>query len=139
MKELKDYPVKLEIPVRWSDMDAFVHVNNGIYLKWVEIARVEYFTKYITGDMNRVGLGIILAKQVCTYIFPITFPDTVHIGFRVVEILDDRLLCEAKIYSEKYKKLCAIAKNTVMAYNFTTLRKGDIPVDWIMKIQEIEP
>jgi len=48
MKELKEYPVHVEIPVRWSDMDAFKHVNNVVYLKWVEIARIEYMTKFIT-------------------------------------------------------------------------------------------
>lgn len=138
MKELAKYPVNLEIPVRWADMDAFKHVNNVIYLQWVEMARIEYITKYLTGDLNNISLGPILARQDCRYIFPVNFPDTVHVGCRVSEIQDDRLIFEAKIYSQKYEKLCAIVYNTVMAYDFVNLRKADIPVDWVMKIQDVE-
>jgi len=138
MKELKDYPVQIEIPVRWSDMDAFKHVNNVIYLKWVEIARIEYMTKFITGDLNNISLGPILARQDCRYIFPVTFPDTVYIGIKVSELQSDRIIFEAKVFSKKYEKLCAIVYNTVMAYDFVNLRKAEIPVDWVMKIQDVE-
>jgi len=138
MKELKEYPVHVEIPVRWSDMDAFKHVNNVVYLKWVEIARIEYMTKFITGDLNNISLGPILARQDCRYVFPITFPDTVYIGIKVSEIQSDRIIFEAKVFSKKYEKLCAIVYNTVMAYDFVNLRKAEIPVDWVMKIQDVE-
>lgn len=138
MKELSKYPIVTEIPVRWSDMDAFKHVNNVIYLQWVEIARIEYITKFITGNLENISLGPILARNDCRYIFPVTFPDTVYIGCRVSEIQEDRLVFEAKIYSKKYEKLCAIVYNTVMAYDFVNLRKADIPVDWVIKIQDIE-
>jgi len=138
MKELNTFPIQHEIPVRWSDMDAFKHVNNVVYLQWGEIARIKYLTSFITGDLNNISLGPILARQDCRYIFPITFPDTVKIGCRVSEIQEDRLIFEIKIFSEKYDKLSAIIYNTVMAYDFVNLRKADIPVDWVMKIQDIE-
>ncbi len=138
MKELAKYPIKLEIPVRWSDMDAFQHVNNTIYLQWVEMARVEYLTKNITGNLNNISLGPILARQDCRYIFPVKYPDTVIVGCRVSEIQDDRIIFESKIFSKKYEKLCAIVYNTVMAYDFVNLRKAEIPIDWVMKIQDIE-
>lgn len=138
MKELEKFPVQLEIPVRWADMDAFKHVNNAIYLQWGEIARIEYITKNLSLNLNDVSLGPILARQDCRYIFPITYPDTVLIGFRVSEIQEDRIICECKIFSKKYEKLCAIIYNTVMAYDFINLRKAEIPVDWVMKIQDVE-
>ena len=138
MDELKLFPVQLEIPVRWGDMDAFQHVNNTVYLKWAEIARVEYIIKHITGQLDHVRLGPILARQDCRYIFPITFPDTIIIGFRVMEIQEDRLLCECKVYSKTHQRLSAIIYNTVMAYDFKYLRKADIPIDWVIKIQDTE-
>ena len=138
MKQLSKFPVKLDIPVRWADMDAFKHVNNVVYLEWAEMARIEYLISNIIGDLNNISLGPILARQDCRYIFPVTFPDTACVGCRVSEIQEDRLVFEVKIYSKKYDKLCAIVYNTVMAYDFKKLRKSDIPVDWVMKIQDIE-
>jgi acyl-CoA thioester hydrolase len=31
--------VEVRIPVRWADMDAYRHVNNGVYLNYLEEAR----------------------------------------------------------------------------------------------------
>jgi len=137
-KELKPFHTQTDIVVRWGDMDAFQHVNNTVYLKWVEHARVEYLRDHITGLFTKTKLGPILARQDIRYIFPITYPDTVVVGFRVSAIEEDRLQCECKIFSKKYERLSAIAYNTIMAYDFDGLRKADIPVDWVMKIQELD-
>ena len=40
---LEDYPVVLEIPVAWGDMDALNHVNNTVYLRYFESSRIAYF------------------------------------------------------------------------------------------------
>ena len=138
MKELDSYKLQMDIPVRWADMDAFRHVNNTIYLQWAEIARIAYLTKYITGSLENIALGPILSRQDCRYIFPIKFPDTVLVCFKVAEIQEDRLICECKVFSRKHGKLCAIIYNTIMAYDFIHLRKAEIPIDWVMKIQDIE-
>ena len=43
MEILKDYPVVYEQSVAWGDMDAFGHVNNVIYYRYIESARIRYF------------------------------------------------------------------------------------------------
>jgi acyl-CoA thioester hydrolase len=139
MEDLDLFKLKIEIDVRWGDMDAFKHVNNTVYLKWVEAARVEYLREHIVGDdLRNHRLGPILARTDIRYIYPITYPDRVTVGFRVAEIRDDRLMCECKIYTHEHQRLSAIAYNTVMAYDFEAMRKADIPIGWIMKIQEVE-
>jgi acyl-CoA thioester hydrolase len=40
---LKSFPVVVEIPVIWGDMDSFQHVNNVIYFRYFESARIQYF------------------------------------------------------------------------------------------------
>ena len=39
------YPVSIVIPVAWGDMDAFQHVNNVTYGRWLESARIAYFRR----------------------------------------------------------------------------------------------
>ena len=36
---LAEYSVVLHLPIQWSDLDAYGHVNNLAYLKWFEDAR----------------------------------------------------------------------------------------------------
>ena len=37
---LAQFPIILTIPVQWGDQDAFLHVNNTVYLRWFESARI---------------------------------------------------------------------------------------------------
>ncbi len=138
MDGIEKFKVKVKVPVQWGDMDAFQHVNNTVYLKWNECARVEYLVKHVCGDFKKNILGPILARQDCRYIFPVKFPDNVIVGVRTAEILEDRLMLESRIYSEKHSRLCAIIYSTVMAYNFKLLRKAEIPQEWISNIKNIE-
>ena len=73
------FPVTLEIPVAWGDMDAFGHVNNTVYLRWCESARIAYFER--TGMMERMqreGVGPILARASVDYRKPVVYPATVR-------------------------------------------------------------
>ncbi len=40
---LKDFPVVTEIRVAWGEMDALQHVNNVVYFRYFETARLDYF------------------------------------------------------------------------------------------------
>jgi acyl-CoA thioester hydrolase len=68
------------IPIRWGDMDAQGHVNNTVYFRYMEQARVEWL------DIVRRRLGAHLAglDQVivtahCTFMVPLTYPGTVTV------------------------------------------------------------
>jgi len=41
--DLADHPVVITWPVQWGDQDAFGHVNNVVYFRWMESARIAYF------------------------------------------------------------------------------------------------
>jgi acyl-CoA thioester hydrolase len=74
------FPVSLTIPVAWGDMDAFGHVNNTVYLRWLESARIDYFKKVgLLDRMARDRVGPILARTEIDYRRPVTWPDTVHV------------------------------------------------------------
>ena len=38
-------PVVIEVPVAWGEMDSFQHVNNIVYLRYFESARIAYFER----------------------------------------------------------------------------------------------
>ncbi len=118
----------LRIEVQWGDMDAASHVNNVTYLRWFESARIKYFMDLginLISPENEVDF--ILGWQECKYIFPVTFPDTVHIGISITEIREDRVLMEAHMFSQKYERLIAIARGHMVTYDYKQLKKVNLP------------
>ena len=135
---LKDFPIQIEFPVQWGEMDAARHVNNLIYLRWGESARIAYFEKMNLPTSFSGKQGPILGWQDCKYIFPITFPDTVIATAKVVEIKNDRFFMECHLFSKKHQRLAAISKQAIIPYDYQNLCKIEMPAEWISAINKLE-
>lgn len=67
------------IPVRWGDMDALGHVNNTVYFRFMEQARIEWMTAYGYGSYLTEE-GPVIANASCNFRIPITYPATVEVS-----------------------------------------------------------
>ena len=67
------------LPIRWGDMDAMGHVNNTVYFRYMEQARIEWFETlgYDTGQHAEEGPVIINAS--CTFLAPFVYPGNVEV------------------------------------------------------------
>lgn len=76
---------RMAIPLRWSDLDAFNHVNNARYLTFIEQARIEWLegldAPWVTDEY-----GPVLAQTLLNYTLPIEYPASVF-----VELFTERL------------------------------------------------
>ncbi len=67
------------IPVRWGDMDAYAHVNNTLYFRFCEQARVEWIELLGFPVATAAQLGPVIINAACTFLMPITYPATVRV------------------------------------------------------------
>lgn len=65
--------------IRWGDMDAMNHVNNTIYFRYMEQARIEWLEAigYATGQKHEESPVIVNAS--CTFLIPLTYPGDVEV------------------------------------------------------------
>ena len=135
LKEIESYPIRLDIPVQWGDMDSANHVNNLRYMRWTESSRIEFFRKFDIGVAFQRGIAPILAWQDCKYIFPLTYPDTAIVTCKVSSIEEGQFFMESKIFSEQHQRIAAISSQRIMAYDYTTLSKSKLPDEWMKGIE----
>ena len=133
------YPIDIEIPVAWGEMDAFQHVNNVHYFRYFESSRVRYIEE-IGGfeSLRKTGVGGILAKADCRYKFPLTYPDTILVGTKLIEIMDDRFLLKHRIWSKRHKVIAAEGDALVVAYDYKKKEKTPLPEKMRERILELE-
>ena len=60
-----------QVAMRWSDMDAYGHVNNVQFLTYVEEARVEMFKSVPLSGVDQVAAGILVASSDIRYRRPL--------------------------------------------------------------------
>ena len=84
------------IPVRWSDMDNYGHVNNTVYLEYVQEARVEWFAS-VGIDIDHVPEGPVVLQTLHTYLKPVVHPATVVIELRAGAVGRSSLVVEHRL------------------------------------------
>ncbi len=137
MIQLSDFATLHRFPVHWGDMDSAQHVNNLMYLRWAETARVLYFEAIgVNTAFAPGGTGAILAWQDCKYTYPMTYPDTAVVGVRTVEIQEDRFILQTAVFSERHDRLAAVSEQVIVPYDYGKLAKAPLPPAWVKGIEE---
>lgn len=67
-----------EIPLRWGDMDAMGHLNNTLYFRLLEEARIQWFAA-LNLPTHNAAQGPILANISCDFIKPMLYPNTAKV------------------------------------------------------------
>ena len=76
---------RTELAVRWRDLDAFNHVNNAMYLRYLEEARLRWLLT-LEGPWMDANVAPVVASALVNFRRPIAWPEDV-----VVELYVDRV------------------------------------------------
>ena len=73
LPESKAWVHECVVPMRWGDMDAFGHINNTVYFRFMEIARIDWLMGLdLMGDGK--GLGPVVVNAFCNFLQQLSFP-----------------------------------------------------------------
>ncbi|WP_412498108.1 acyl-CoA thioesterase [Vibrio furnissii] len=138
---MQDFPVVTEIPVAWGEMDALQHVNNVVYFRYFETARIDYFRHIqLMEDIAITQIGPVLSETQCRYKIPVTFPDTLLVGSRVSDVQADRFSMEYQVVSKKLGKVTTTGSATVVMFDFKNNAKAKLSeriLDAIQTLQDL--
>lgn len=123
---------KSTLNIRFSDIDAFGHVNNAKYLTYFEEARVEYFDEIVGWKYDLSKKGIILAKAEIDFIKPVHFRDEVFVHTRCARIGTKSFDLEYELigYHEKKEILLADARTVMVTFDYNLHHSIEIPAEW---------
>lgn len=136
---LTEFPVVIELPVAWGEMDAFGHVNNTVYFRYIESGRTAYFDRLqLLEHMRETGVGPILGSVSCRFRLALSYPDTVSVGTRISEAGEDRFTMESRIISQQHKRLAAEAQSVIVMLDYRHHKKAALPAEIRRRIKLLE-
>ncbi len=128
MKIDSPYTFRIELVIRWKELDALNHVNNAQYFSYFEEARIQYFDYLKLDSISyKENEGPILAHVSCDFQSPVLYPDTLSIGTGVTRIGKSSLDLDHDIFSHQQHKIVATAHSVVVMLDYKTGRS--IPVN----------
>jgi acyl-CoA thioester hydrolase len=128
-----------EINIRFSDVDAFGHVNNACYLTYIEEARIDFFEKVVGYDYDWSKEGVILARAEIDFIVPAHYKDQVYIRTSCRRIGTKSFDLAYEMYKMKEDKEILLCSGTtvIVMFDYDNNRSIPVPEEW-RKLLKIE-
>jgi acyl-CoA thioester hydrolase len=133
------FPVSIQLPVVWGEMDSYRHVNNVVYFRYLECARLEYFRRLGWFEYEEeTGIGPILQATQARFRRPLTYPDTVTVTARVITVAEDRFTLDHRVISHRLRAVAAEGQGVVVSYHYVRGEKVALPEELRRRIAELE-
>ncbi len=68
---------EMSIPIRWGDMDAMGHLNNGTYFRYLETARIDWINSLGVSTNAPKGEGMVIVNAFCNFYRQLEYPGSV--------------------------------------------------------------
>ena len=126
MNSLNQQPFIFEQQVSWGDMDAFGHVNNVIYYRYIESARISFLNEL--GVFNYL-INVVVSSNNCQYFSPVVYPDILKIEVKILEVRNSAFRMHYILWSENQQKIVAASEAVIVCVNQDNNQKVMIPSD----------
>ncbi|HXE80303.1 MAG TPA: thioesterase family protein [Vicinamibacterales bacterium] len=114
-----------EIEVRFRDCDLLGHVNNAVYLSYLEQARVGYWQR-LSGSSG-VPRSFILARAECDYRAPATLGDRLVVRVAVASVGRSSFTLDYEVLNARTRQVVAAARTVQVMYDYDAGRSIPIP------------
>lgn len=116
----------LQCPLRWGDMDAQAHVNNAVYLDYLQEARADFLLHGTNSHL--LGGGVVVVGHQIEYHRPISFsPQPLQVEVWLTEVGASRFRLAYRLLHDG--ELCATARTTLCPFDFAEQRPRRLTPD----------
>lgn len=131
-----DFHHEYPIQVRWGDMDAYGHVNNAMFFKYLESGRFAYIEDLIMPILGGDIPIIVLADIQCKFEQQIVYPATVVVKTKVTRLGNSSFDVVAEIWNAEQR--VAVSKAVLVWVSAETYRPMAVPEVVAAEIRRIE-
>jgi acyl-CoA thioester hydrolase len=126
MPPVDGFPYVFREDVRFRDLDGMGHVNNAVFLTYMESARIEYLSTLGAGP-NPQG-SLILARMEVDFRSPISMGERVEVGVRPARLGTKSFELEYEVRADG--RLAAEGRSVLVGYDYTRGESVEIPAEW---------
>ncbi|KIO36937.1 MULTISPECIES: thioesterase family protein [unclassified Shewanella] len=131
------FPFHTRIQVAWGEMDALQHVNNVVYFRYFETARIDFFNQLFPLDkLYKSGMGPVISDNNARYKRPVTFPDTLLVGVSISDIHKDRFTMHYQVFSERQQAITTTGSSVAVMFDFNKQAKAELPAELLAVLKQ---
>lgn len=132
------YKVKISLRIDWADLDLFGHVNNVMFFKYIQSARVNYCeTIGLTSLTHPSQHSFMVASSQCQFKKPLLYPGNITVHTRVDWIKNTSFQLSYQIFNPQ-QILVAEATDVLVVFDHNKKTKVIIDPELRAKMESLE-
>ncbi|HEY3120364.1 MAG TPA: thioesterase family protein [Vicinamibacteria bacterium] len=135
---MSEYGFRFPMEVRFRDLDALGHVNNAVYLTYMESARIAYWLQ-VTARTDLRGMDMILARAEVDFRAPLQYRNRIEVGVRCASMRRSSLVLEHQIVRMPDGLVVAEARKILVHYDYAAGRSTPLPPELRQRILAQDP
>lgn len=128
----------LPLQTRFSDFDMLGHLNNNVYLTFMDLAKARYFLQLIPDCMKMNGTGVVVVNINCDFFAPTLFDEPIEALTTVTSIGQKSLTLEQRIINPENGETKCIGRTVMAGFDPKTMHSADIRQEWVEAIEKFE-
>ena len=134
-----EYRHRLPIQIRFNDVDMLGHVNNTMYLQYLDLGKSDYFLQFSeNGHLDKLSLGVVIANINIDFHAPTMMHEEIEVRTAVAEIGHKSIVLDQRIVNLVTGEVKALAKTTMVCFNTETGETQEVSTEWLERISVYE-
>ncbi len=128
----------MPLQMRFNDIDMLGHLNNSIYLTFMDLAKTRYFQAVLGGRLDWHKIGVVIVNINCNFCAPTFFDEDIEVETAVIAIGEKSLTLEQRIYNPSNRQVKCQCRTIMSGFDMQTHTSAAITPEWIEALEAYE-
>ncbi len=128
----------LDVQLRFNDIDMLGHVNNSVYLQFLDLGKLTYFQTTLGPNCMKANPQVVVVNINCNFYAPSFLNEQLQVQTAVVHIGEKSLRMEQRIINSATGDVKCGAVTTMACVDLSTMKSTPIPADTIAAFEQYE-
>lgn len=130
---------RLPLQMRFNDIDMLGHLNNSVYLTFMDLGKARYFEEVNGGEPVDISkMGIVIVNINANFCVPTFFNESIEVETAAVAIGEKSITLEQRIYSLPDRQVKCSCRTVMAGFDIHTNTSIPISEEWVRKFEDFE-
>ncbi len=127
----------MPVQIRFNDIDMFGHLNNSVYLQFLDMGKYAYFRQFMTDTFGSEPTAPVVANINCDFLAPTKIDEKIEVLTAITDIADSSMILDQRIVNACGDIKCS-ARTIMVNIDLATGRPTTVSDTWRQRIADYE-
>jgi acyl-CoA thioester hydrolase len=135
-----EFPFKhrQKVQIRFNDIDLLGHVNNTVYMEFMDIAKANYFKAVLKHEWKWNAIGLVVVNINCDFCAQTFIEEPIEVLTTVTKISERSLRLEQRVINSINEEVKCVCRTIMAAFDPKTMTGAEIQPEWVEALSEYE-